>query len=163
MTTLAARLAPMKAWWAARAPRERLYASAGLGILLLYLLFALAVRPAWRTLATAPTRLDGLDAELQQMKRLAAETQELRSAPPVNSEQSTAALKAATERLGDKGKLVLQGDRAVLTLNGAGTAQLRDWLAEARSGARARPVEANLTRSGDGYNGSIVVAVGGGA
>jgi hypothetical protein len=31
-------------------------------------------------------------------------------------------LKAATERLGDKGRLMLQGERAVLTLNGAGTA-----------------------------------------
>jgi general secretion pathway protein M len=49
----------------------------------------------------------------------------------------------------------------VLTLNGISTSQLRDWLAEARSGARARPVEASLLRSGPGYSGTLVLAVGG--
>jgi general secretion pathway protein M len=95
------------------------------------------------------------------MQRLAAESAELRATPPVNPEQAQAALKAATERLGDKAKISLQGDRAVLTLNGAGTEALRGWLAEARSGARARPLEANLMRSGSGYSGTLVVAVGG--
>jgi general secretion pathway protein M len=95
------------------------------------------------------------------MKQLAAEAGELRATPPVNLEQSTAALKAASERLGDKARLSIQGDRAVLTLNGAGTAQLRGWLAEVRSGARARPVEATLSRGGSGYSGNIVVALGG--
>ena len=55
----------------------------------------------------------------------------------------------------------MQGERAVLTLQGASTSQLRDWLAEARSGARARPVEARLTRAAQGYSGTVVVALGG--
>ena len=55
--------------------------------------------------------------------------------------------------------LSLQGERAVLTLNGASTSQLRAWLAEVRSGARARPVEANLTRGAEGYSGTVVVAL----
>ena len=42
-----------------------------------------------------------------------------------------------------------------------GTAQLSAWLAEVRSGARARPVEANLSRGASGYNGTIVVTIGG--
>jgi len=57
---------------------------------------------------------------------------------------------------------VVQGDRAVLTLSGVGTGALRDWLAEARSGARARPLEANLTRAAQGYSGTLVVVLGGG-
>ena len=36
---------------------------------------------------------------------------------------------------------------------------MRGWLAEVRSGARARPVEANLTRGAEGYSGTIVVAL----
>ena len=58
--------------------------------------------------------------------------------------------------------LALQGDRAVLTLNGVGTGALRDWLAEARTGARARPLEANLARAAQGYSGTLVVAFEGG-
>ena len=49
----------------------------------------------------------------------------------------------------------------MLTLNGASTSQLRGWLAEARSGARARPLEANLSRAGGGYSGTLVVTLGG--
>lgn len=54
----------------------------------------------------------------------------------------------------------MQGERAVLTLNGASPAQLRDWLVQARTGARARPVQAQLTRNAQGYSGTIVLALG---
>lgn len=151
----------LQAWWGGLALRERRLVLLAGGVLVAFLVFAVALRPAWRTLTRAPAQLDALEAQLQGMKSLAAETQELRATPPINAAQSQAALKAATDRLGDKGKLSLQGDRAVLTLNNAGTEALRGWLAEVRSGARARPVEANLTRGASGYTGTIVVALGG--
>ncbi|BAL94140.1 type II secretion system protein GspM [Rubrivivax gelatinosus] len=157
----AARLAPLKVWWARLAPRERVLVAAATTVVLLYLVFAVAVQPAWRTLNAAPAKLEALDTELQAMGRLAAEARELRAAPPVNAEQAAAALRAASERLGPQGKLSLQGERAVLTLDNAGTAELQAWLAEVRSGARARPVEATLTRGATGYSGTIVVALGG--
>ena len=154
--------APAQGWWQGLAERERRLALLAAAVVVLGLVWLLAVQPAWRTIARAPAELDTLDAQLQTMQRLAAEVQQLRSAPPVTPEQAAAALRAATERLGDKGKLTLQGDRAVLTLNGAGTGALRDWLAEARSGARARPLEANLTRGGAGYSGTLVLGLGAG-
>ena len=59
--------------------------------------------------------------------------------------QAHDALRSATERLGaEKARLSLQGDRATLTLTGVTGEQLSSWLGEARSGARARPVEAQL-------------------
>lgn len=155
--------APAQAWWQGLAERERRLALLAAAVVVLGLVWLLAVQPAWRTIARAPAELDTLDAQLQTMQRLAAEVQQLRSAPPVTLDQAAAALRAATERLGDKGKLALQGDRAVLTLNGAGTGALRDWLAEARAGARARPLEANLTRAAQGYSGTLVLAIGGGS
>lgn len=154
-------LAPASAWWRALPQRDRNLAALGGTVLLLFLLWLLVLQPALSTLRQAPAEMDRLDLQLQTMQRLAAESAELRATPPVNPEQAQAALKAATERLGDKAKISLQGDRAVLTLNGAGTEALRGWLAEARSGARARPLEANLLRSGAGYSGTLVVAVGG--
>ena len=150
-----------QAWWCGLSARDRQLAIFGSGVLVIFLLWLLAVKPALSTLQRAPSELDRLDAELQTMQRLAAETTGLRAMPPVNPEQAQAALKAATERLGDKARLSLQGDRAVLSLNGIGTEALRGWLAEARSGARARPLEANLMRTGIGYSGTLIVAIGG--
>jgi general secretion pathway protein M len=156
-------LAPVAAWWAALNARERQMLTLAGFVVGFYLVFALAVQPAWRTLHAAPAQLDSLDAQLQGMQRLAGEARELRSLPPVNPAQAMSALKAASDRLGDKAKLSVQGERAVLTLTSVGTDPLRAWLAEARSGARARPVEATLTRGPVGYSGSIVVAIGGGS
>lgn len=154
-------LAPARQWWASLSARDRrLIALAGT-VLGLFITWTLAVQPAWRTLQAAPAQRESLDAQWQAMQQLAAEAKGLRGAPPVSIDQSSAALQVATERLGDKGRLALQGERAVLTVQGASTSQLRDWLAEARSGARARPVEARLTRAAQGYSGTVVVALGG--
>jgi general secretion pathway protein M len=154
-------LAPAAAWWAARSPRDRQLLAVAGTVLGLFIIWTLAVQPAWRTLSLAPAQRESLDAQWQAMQRLAVEAKDLRGASPVSMEQSSAALRAATERLGDQGRLALQGERAVLTLQGVSTSQLRDWLAEARSGARARPVEARLSRAAQGYSGTVVVALGG--
>ena len=150
------------AWWQSLAMRERRLLLAGAAMLGLYLTWAVAVQPAWRTIDRAAVDRDALDRQWQTMQRLAEEAQQLRTATPVSLPQAVAALQAATARLGSAGRLALQGDRAVLTLNGVSTGALRDWLAEARSGARARPLEANLARAAQGYSGTLVVVIGGG-
>lgn len=162
--------APISAQWAALRQRwsglgardRRLLALAG-AVLGAFLVWTFAIQPAWRTLRDAPAQREVLDLQLQDMRVLAAEAQRLRSAPALSREQSADALRAASERLGAKARLSLQGDRAVLTLNGASSAQLREWLAEARAGARARPVEAQLSRGTQGFNGSVVLSLGGGS
>jgi general secretion pathway protein M len=157
----AERLVAARAWWAGLAVRDRKALTLASVVLGLYLLFAVAIQPAWRVLAAAPAERDRLDAELQTMQQLADEAKALRTTPPVALARASAALQAASERLGSQGRLVVQGDRAVLTVTDASSGALRSWLAEARSGARARPVEARLTRGAGGYSGSIVVVIGG--
>ncbi len=152
-------LAPWWARWQALGPRERRGLAVAAWVLGLFLLWAVTLSPAWRTTREAPTQLDHLDAQLQQMQRQALEARELRAIPALGSSQAAAALRAATDTLGAAGRLQLGGDRATLTLSGVNGSQLRDWLAEARSAARARPLEANLTRGPQGYSGSIVVAL----
>jgi general secretion pathway protein M len=156
-----ATLAAPRAWWASLAARERTLLGVGAWALGLLLVWLLALQPAWRTLSRAPTELDALDAQLQVMQRQAQESQTLRVAAPVSPDQASAALTAATARLGDKAKLSVQGERATLTLTGVSTTALRDWLAEARAGARARPIEANLTRAATGFSGTLVLGLGG--
>lgn len=156
---LDSRLAPIRQRWQALGERERRGLSIAAWVLGLFLLWAVGLAPAWRTVRDAPAQLDRLEAQLQQMQRQAGEARELRALPALNAAQSAAALRAATEELGAAARLQVIGDRATLTLTGIDGAQLRDWLAEARSAARARPVEANLTRGPQGFTGSIVVAL----
>jgi general secretion pathway protein M len=147
--------------WRALPPRERMGVSAALTVVAIGLLWVVAVAPALRTLREAPVQIDALDLQLQSMQRMAAEARELRGAAPVPASQAALALKSATDRLGEKGRIAVQGDRATLTLTGINTAGLKAWLSEARSGARARPVEMQLTRGPQGYSGAIVVTFGG--
>lgn len=152
-----------QAYWRSRAPRERLALGAAAAVLGFFLVWLLFVQPAWRTLRETPAQLDALDAQLQQMQRLAAESQSLRGVAAVTQVQAAAALKSATDRLGDKGRLSMQGDRASLTLNGVSPEALRGWLLEARSAARVRPVEAQLARGPQGFTGTLVVSLSSGA
>lgn len=146
--------------WRARSPRDRLLLGVMAAVVGAFVLWTLAIAPAWRTLAAAPAQLDQLDAQLLQMRTLAAEVRELRNAAPIAPAQAGVAMKAAAERHGDKLRLTLQGERALVTLQGASPEQLRALLVEARSAARARPVEAQLTRGPAGFSGTLVFALG---
>jgi len=153
-----------RARWRSFAPRERLALGVGGALLAAFIAWSLLVAPAWRVVRDAPAELDRIDAQLQQMQRLAADAKGLKGAPPVSPQQAIAPLKAATERLGDKASLALQGERATLTLSGGVSGEaLRDWLGEARSAARARATDVQLTRTPQGYTGLVVVSLGAGS
>jgi general secretion pathway protein M len=158
---LAAIRQQLVARWRAFAPRERrALAIAGL-LVALFAVWSVLVQPAWRTLREAPAQLDSLDGELQHMQRLAAEAAELRGTTPVSTNTATLALQSATARLGNSAKIVIQGDRATLTVSGTSPEALTAWLAEARSAARARPLEAQLARTGSAFSGTVAVTFGG--
>lgn len=140
-------------------PRERLVVGVVGALAALAVVYMLAIRPAWQVVRTAPARIASLDAQLQNMQRLAIDSKELRGTPRMPPSQSAAALKSATDAMGSAGRLTVTGDRATLTLTNANSEQLRRWLIDARSAARARPVEATLSRGPGGYSGSVIVAL----
>ena len=160
---LQARLEPALARWRGLSPRDRSLAALGAAVVLGYAVWSLGVQPALKTLRQAPSQLAALDADLQAMQRLAAEAAALKAQPPMPPSQAAAALKAASDRLGDAAKLSVQGERAVLTFKGLGADALQQWLGEVREGARARPVEAQFARDGNGFAGSVTVTLGGGS
>jgi general secretion pathway protein M len=159
-----ARLQPLRerasAAWRARPPRDRLALSVMALVLGIFLVWVVLVAPAVSTLRSAPAQLQALDVQLLQMRGMAAEVRDLRNATPVPAAQAGLALKAAAERQGDKVRLSLQNERALLTLQNASPEQLRALLVEARNAARARPVEAQLTRGPTGFSGTLVLALG---
>lgn len=149
--------------WRALGARERLGAGLAGSAVAIWLVWSIAVAPALRTVREAPARIDAADAQLQAMQRMAMEARELQGTSRVPTSQAIEALKTATDRLGDKARLNVQGDRVTLTVTGATGGDLRSWLGEARRGARTRPVEAQLTRGPSGYTGTIILTVGGAA
>ena len=70
------------------------------------------VRPAWKTLDDAPALRAQADAELLQMQAISNEARQLRALPPVPQSVAEQVLKSATDELGGKGKIAVQGDRA---------------------------------------------------
>jgi general secretion pathway protein M len=156
---LTAWAAPWRARWQALAARERRLVALAAAVVAAFALWSVAVAPAWRTVRDAPAELERLERQWQEMQRLAAEARELRATPPLPPGQAAAALEASTQRLGTAARLVVAGDRATVTLNGVDGARLREWLNEVRSGARAQPVELQLTRGAQGYSGSVVLAL----
>lgn len=138
----------LRARWQALAPREQTLVLAGGGLVAFALLWWLAVAPALSTLRTAPARHAELDAQLQRMQGLRAEALQLQSAPRNARGDSVGALRTAlNQRLGNTAQLSVVGDRATVTLKGAPADALAQWLAQARSNARAAPVEVRLARS----------------
>lgn len=162
---LQARLAQAKvqalAQWQALGERERLAVTVIAALVGLLLAWSVLLAPALRTLKTAPAELEKLELQLQQMQAQAQEAKVLRGAPPVPPAQAQAALTASVQHLGPAARLNLTGDRAVVTLTGVAPEMLQGWLGEVRSAARARPVEAQLTRGPKGYSGNLVLTLGG--
>lgn len=138
----------LQARWHALAPREQNLVLAAAALVGLALLWWVAVAPALTTLRTAPARHAALDAQVQRMHSLQAEAQQLQAAPATSPGDAVGALRSTlTQRLGTTAQLHVAGDRATITLKGASADALAQWLAQARSNARATPLEARLTRS----------------
>lgn len=148
--------------WQGLAERERLGLQLAGAALLVLAVYWLGIQPAWRTLRQGPAQAAQLEAQLQQMQQWAAEAQALRQLPAVPPAQAQQALKAATDFLGTGARLDVQGERARVSVNELSGEALSRWLAEVRSSARARPIEAQLQRGPRGYSGHIVLALGSG-
>ena len=142
------RAAALQARWKALAPREQSLVLAAAGVVLLALLWWVALAPALGTLRQAPELHGKLDLQLQHMQRLQAEAQQLQAQPQTSPTDAVGALRAAlTQRLGTSAQMNVLGDRVTVTLKGAPADAVAQWLALARTNARAVPVESRLTRS----------------
>ncbi len=146
--------------WQAMGLRERRALSLTGALILVFSVWAIALQPALQTLAKAPAELDRLEVQLQEMYRMMGESRELRGIAPVSATQAIASMQSATDRLGQQGRVTIQGDRITLTLINASPEALKEWLLEVRSAARARPLEAQLNRSITGYSGTILLVMG---
>ena len=157
-------LAPLRQTMAGLQPRERRAVTLALWVVGLGLLWWIAIAPAWSTLRQAPERHARLDAQLSQMRGMAASAQALRgqtNAQPPGRDTALRALDQATSALGASGQIAVQSERATLTLNNATPEALAQWLQQVRINARLVPVEAKLDRPASGapaWSGTLMVS-----
>lgn len=150
--------------WARLAPRERLAVGVASTVVGLALLWWLGVAPALATLRQAPAQHQQLDAQLTQMRQMAATAEGLRGqnkAQALSPASARDALEqATTATLAGTAQLSVQGDRATVTLRGTPPDALAQWLAQVRINARVVPVQADLQRSDApaGWTGQLVLA-----
>lgn len=139
--------------WQTLAARERALVRAAAAVLALALLWWLALAPALDTLRRAPARHAQLDAQLQRMRALQAEAQQLQTQARSEPGDAAAALRRSlAQTLGGSAQLTLLGERATVTLQGAPAQALAQWLLQARSNAHAVPIEVRLARSAASAN-----------
>jgi general secretion pathway protein M len=151
-------LSAVGALWQRLAVRERRLVSVALAVVLCALTWGLGIAPALGTLRAAPARLVQLDRQLESMRSLAAQAQELQARPPVRREDALRTLQSSLEqRLGKQARLGNAGDRVTVTLSGVAPELLAQWLGQARSTARVVVQQARLTRAPEGWDGSIVL------
>lgn len=136
--------------WQARPARERRLIALAMGLVLLAPVWWLALAPAVSTLRAAPAQQARLSAQAERMQGLQREAQALQALPRLERAAVLRALESATQRrLGASARLAVVGDRVQITLKDTPAQDLAAWLADVRSNARATPIEARLTRTGD--------------
>jgi general secretion pathway protein M len=134
--------------WAALAPRERRSVFAAGALVCLALLWWLALAPALQTLRAADAQHRELDAQLQNMRRMQAEVQALKSQSAIDFDEALRSVQASAKTdLSGTAQINVLGERVSVTLKNTPADALARWLAQVRINARALPTEAKLVRS----------------
>ena len=134
-----------KMWFEQRAPREQRLSYALAALAVAALVWWLAIAPALQTYRETSAAHAKLDAELSQMQAMAEEVKQLKAMPRMSRAQAQSWLEASIKKLG-KASLSAQGGSVQINFVGATPEALALWLAEARSTAQLRPIQANWTR-----------------
>ncbi|RYF38627.1 MAG: type II secretion system protein M [Comamonadaceae bacterium] len=153
--------AGVRAFWAGLATRERFMVGTALALVGLAVLWWVGISPALTTLRTADAEHRNLDAQLQAMRGMAAEAATLQTLPRIRPDDGRRALEASVKRLGPSAQMLMAGERATVTLKDTPPDLLADWLAQARSNARAVATEARLRLNAarTGWDGTVVLAL----
>ena len=156
-----AQLGMLRARWVTLDPREKVMVAAGIGVVVLALMWMILIGPALSTLRTAETQRRTLDAQLQRMAAMRTQAQSMQSQPRPNRDESLRQLEQSVrQRLGTTARMQVAGDRVTVTLTGTPADALAQWLAQARAAAHALPAEAHLVRNGAGtWEGNLVLAL----
>ena len=146
--------------WAAASAKERRLLGTALAVTLLALLWWTGLSPALSTLRGATEQHRALDAQLQNLRALAAETGNLQAMPSMKAADSLRTVEQLVRQdLGSRGQLATAGDRVTVTFKDLPADTLVRWLVQTRKTARAKPVEMHLALNAPRttWDGSVIL------
>jgi len=136
-----------QARWQSLNARERLWLSALIGLMGVWLFVSIGISPALRTLNSAERQRTEIDQQAALMRSLQQRAQDLQKTKPLSREESLRNLQSITPTGNPTLQMTIQGDRVLVQLKNLSPSQLAAWLAQARSNAQALPDEVHVTRS----------------
>lgn len=151
---------PMKlaaqSWWQQRDAREKTLLTLAAALVGAALLWGIAINPALRTLQKSASQQIALQDQLQNMGRMQAQAKALQSQAPLSQPEAAAALSASVQQaFGSAADITIRAGDASVTVRGVSADALAQWLATARTNARAVPLQARLTRTGTTWSGTL--------
>jgi general secretion pathway protein M len=146
----------LSAWWTQRARREKQLLMGACLVVTAAGVWWVAIAPALQTLDQFERVRTSQAASLQRMRMLQTQAQALQANPAVTSAVAAQALQAATEKaFGTQADLTILNGTATVNLRNVSPDALAQWLASARTSARAVPAQARITQTKSGWTGSM--------
>jgi len=151
---------PMKlaaqSWWQQRDVREKTLLTSAAILVGAALLWGIGIAPALRTLKQSAAQQIALQDQLQTMARMQAQARALQAQAPMAQSDAAAALSASVQQaFGSAADITIRAGDASVTVRGVSADALAQWLATARTNARAVPLQARLTRTGATWSGTL--------
>lgn len=143
-------------WLASRSPREQRGIRLALGLLGLWLLWSVAVAPAWQVLSHSQAQRERLNQQTALMQQLQLQAQALRQQTAVSPEQATQMLQSLSASLGQQTTFNRQGSNVTLSFKSASPAALAEFLAQARAQAHAQVLEAHWQQARGDWSGQLI-------
>jgi general secretion pathway protein M len=152
--------ANLRLWWGQRSHKEKWALKLAVAVLAGYLVWALALAPALRTLRGYEVSRFKLDADLQTMQGLQAQAQALQSMPRLSQLTATQALRDSVQNaFGKNADFSANGANATVTLRSVPADTLAQWLLSARTQALSAPIQARLSNTTSGWSGTLQMAL----
>ena len=152
--------ANLRLWWGQRSHKEKWTLKLAMALLAGYLVWALALAPALRTLRSYEVSRIKLDADLQTMQGLQAQAQALQSMPRLSHSTATQALRDSVQNaFGKNADFSANGANATVTVRGVSADALAQWLLGARTEALSAPVQVRLSNTTSGWSGTLQMAL----
>lgn len=137
----------LQAKWQPLHERDKNLLRIAFGVLVLLLVWWTLLATPLRILSQADAQQRSLDAQLQAVQNLKAQAQNLQARPAIKRDAVLAALQAFAKPQTAHTQLDVSSERVTLTLRAIPANALAQWLALARTDARALPLEARLQRT----------------
>lgn len=143
-------------WLAQRSAREQIVIPWAITLLLLWLVWAWAVAPAWQVVSHSPAQRERLAQQLSEMQVLQQRALALRNTPRVSTEQAAQVLQSLAATAGPAVKISRQGQQMQWDFKGLSPQALAELLVQSRLQAHVQVQSAHWQQRDKHWDGQVV-------